>query len=83
MKDTTKLSVCKPRGTTLHQTRCWLNDESRERLEELREHYQQLLGRPVSTSLLMRRAIGILADHAKGTESDPQAELAQLARIAL
>ena len=83
MTDTTKMYVQRSSGTTLHQTRCWLNADAEEQLRELRGHYETLLGRSVSTSLIMRRAIGILAEHTRSAKGAPQEELAALARIML
>lgn len=81
MSKITKLSSAK--RSRLEQVRFWMNPEASQHLRELRQHYADLLGREVSTSLVMRRALGMLTDHVRATESDPQAELAALARVLL
>jgi hypothetical protein len=60
----TRLQVPRDRTVSFHRLR--LDGRCTAALSKLRGDYSALLGRPVSTSMIVRRALVQLADHLDG-----------------
>jgi hypothetical protein len=81
--EATRLCIKKPRNQyapTKYQF--WLNTKGREDLEEIRRAYAEMLGREVSTSLIVRRAFELLSERLQAVRAAGVAE-AELAALAL
>jgi hypothetical protein len=60
---TTKL--CSKKTGRVKRTNFWMNPAAEEHLRFLARFYEKNLGRPVSTSLIARRALEALSGHIK------------------
>lgn len=67
MNTTTKLTSTKTKPSRRAQV--WLDDKADAYLSASIVNYTQMFGRPVSTSLVVRRALDLLAKHTRNLDS--------------
>ncbi len=73
-----KLCIKHPEAPEAMRTiKAWLDGAAWNSLEAVRRDYASLIGRPVSTSLIVRRSLALLADHLRSIEASTQAQPAQ------
>ena len=77
MKPRTKLRVAQRRADNKIVAVCW-NDRAERNLAAVADSYRAILGRPVSRSMMIRRATELLAQHV-ATITKPEVERAVLA----
>ena len=65
MKDKKTTKLCSKKGGRIKRTNFWMNPAAEEHLIFLGRFYEKNLGRPVSTSLIARRALEVLAGYIK------------------
>jgi len=82
MEHPTKMSSTSVAGKKHRKTAVWLDVMTDNKLTEALAHYEKMTGRSVSSSLVMRRAIGSLVDHLRSIEGSPQRE-AEIAALSL
>ena len=66
----TKLSSTSVPGRPHRKTAVWLDERSDRHLSEVLVSYTTTIGRPVSGSLIIRRALRLLADHLRRLDTD-------------
>ena len=77
MKPRTKLRVAQRRADNKIVAVCW-SDRAERDLATVHDAYRAILGRPVSSSVMLRRSAELLAQHVASITS-PEAERAALA----
>lgn len=70
----TKLSSTSIPGRPHRKTAVWLDERADRYLSSALVSYTTILGRPVSTSLIIRRGLRLLADHLRRLNTDAAKE---------
>ena len=77
-----RLCCAKPRKGQRYRSNIWLEEASRADLVSIKDRYQRLLGRPISSTMVFRRGLDLLAGHLAlvANEDDRRRERQRLLR---